>query len=474
MSDITQSQYMSRYSNNYELWAKEILNMSISSDQRSVAEAFKEEKFVAAKSGTGCGKTCLAATKALWFFTTHPEAKVVCTAPTGHQLEDLLFAEMESWIRKIQVPFIRKAINIIKGKIYIEGFKDWFIVGRTIPKDSSDKLGDVLAGFHAPHLFFIIDEASAVPDQVFSGIEGSMLQKNVHCLLVGNPTRSSGYFYDCFHKNAKSWANVTLSSERSPYNDITYIERMKEIHGEESDWFRTKCLGEFPRGGGQIVANYEQIAAAQERWREAKPEDFDGMLVAGLDPSAGRHDSSILTFRKGAYIYEPERINHSDGPDLIPKVISRMKAMGARELYIDYTGLGVILYDLFRRANKSFKVYKVVTNSRASNPEAYRNLRAELYKELSNNFDELCLPCHERYMQELPEIAFLEDKEPIQVIDKPKLKLRLKFSPDFSDSLMVSTYRHFNLGVTYNAHHDTMAFELMNNALATESSFAKI
>jgi hypothetical protein len=335
-------------------------------------------------------------------------------------------------------------------------------------------LGDVLAGFHAPSLLFLVDEASAVPDQVYSGVEGSMLQKNVYCLLVGNPTRANGYFYDCFHKNKSQWAQVTLSSERSPFNDPTYIERMKTIHGEESDWFRTKCLGEFPRGGGQVVANYDQIEEANNRWRDSKPEDHEGIMVAGLDPSAGRNDNSILTFRKGAYIFSPERISHTDGPSLIPKVISRMKTMKAKELYIDYTGLGIILYDLFKRAKKPFKVYKVVSNARANNPEAYKNLRAELYKELSDNFDELYLPYHERYIQELPEIYFLEDKQPMQVVDKPKLKSRLKFSPDFSDSLMVSTYRNFNLGVTADNPCDTMAFTLMNEQLTSESAFAKI
>jgi hypothetical protein len=62
----------------------------------------------------------------------------------------------------------------------------------------------------------------------------------------------------------------------------------------------------------------------------------------------------------------------------------------------------------------------------------------------------------------------------MQVVDKPKLKSRLKFSPDFSDSLMVSTYRHFNLGVTADNPCDTMAFTLMNEKLASESAFAKI
>src|SRR5680860_1132928 len=114
--------YMIRYQDNFELFANEVLGMKISEDQRMITKGLQEEHFVSAKSGTGCGKTAICATVALWFFTTRPEAKVVCTAPTGHQLSDLLFSEIESWVRRIKIPFIKNAINIISGKLYITGY----------------------------------------------------------------------------------------------------------------------------------------------------------------------------------------------------------------------------------------------------------------------------------------------------------------------------------------------------------------
>lgn len=467
--------YMDRYQDNFELWANEVLGMTISEDQRLIVNGLQDFGFVAAKSGTGTGKTAISAATALWFFTTHPESKTVLTAPTGHQLEDLLLAEIESWVRRIKIPFIRNAINIIKGKLYITGRRDWYIVGRTIPKDSKDKLGDVLAGFHAPYLLFIIDEASAVPDAVFAGIEGSMMQKNVKCLLVGNPTRANGYMFDCFNKNKEQWYQVTLSSLRSPFNNMDWIERMKNLHGETSDWFKTKCLGEFPSGAGLVVANYDQIREAADRHEAYDIADIQGMRVAGLDPSAGRNDSSVLTIRQGSYVWMPIRITHKDGPDLLPKVVRLCKAHGVREVYMDYNGIGVILYDLLRKdKTKSFKLYKVVSNARANDPEAYRNLRAELYKQLSDNFDELAIPYHDRFVNELPEISFLEDKTPCQVMDKPQIKSRLGFSPDYSDSLMLSTFRHFNFGQTSSFVYDTVAFEAMNTQLAYSSEFTKI
>jgi len=418
--------------------------------------------------------TTCAATVALWFLTTRVEAKIVCTAPTGHQLEDLLFAEMESWIRRIKFGPMKKAIKVIKDKIYIDGFRDWFIVARTIPKDAKDKLGDVLAGFHAPSLLFIVDEASGVPDPVFAGIEGSMIQKNVFCLLVGNPTRANGFFFDTHNKNKKSWCNVTLSSLNSPFVDQEWVERMKNLYGEDSDWYRTKVLGEFPLGTGSVVATYDQIELAFNRHLVFDKSSIEGTLkVAGLDPGAGHGDLSILTPRQGRYVHKPYRIKHTDTVDLVKKVTDICLNESIRELYVDYIGLGISIFDHLR-VKQGFRTYKVIANARANDPDAYRNVRAELYKQLSDNFDELALPDEDRYVQELPEIPFIPDSRPLQVVEKKQIKNRLGFSPDYSDSLMLSTYRHFDLGREEFIGNPYEAFMQINSNLIKESSFVRI
>jgi len=467
-------QYIKRYKDNYELWMKEVLGATITADQRKLADGLRDRKFVSGKSGTTTGKTAMAATSALHFFTTRPESKVVCTAPTGHQLEDLLFAEMESWIRRIKIPFIRKGIIMIKNKIYIEGYRDWFIVARTIPKDARDKLGDVLAGFHAPSLLFIVDEASGVPDAVFSGIAGSMIQKNVYCLLVGNPTRPNGYFFDTHNKNRDQWCGVTLSSIDSPFTDSEWIDRMRVLYGEESDWFRTKILGDFPLGVGQVVATYEQLREAFTRHKLFDTATLQDIIkVSGLDPAGGKNDSSILTDRQGSYVHPPLRIRHHDTNELVDYVTKHCQTTNVAELYVDYNGIGIAIYDQLK-IKPGFKTFKVIANARANNPQAYRNIRAELAKELSDNFDLLAIADHDRYVQEIPEIAFIPDSEPLQVIEKKKLKDRLGFSPDFFDSLMVSTYRHFDLGRVDFGHGNFAGFEAANSQLIQETSFVKI
>jgi len=464
--------YVERYQNDYPLWCKEMLGMQVTPDQEIADQKFVLDHFISIKSGTTTGKTCYLATKALHFLTCFPESKTVCTAPTGHQLDDLLMAEMQAWSRRIKYDKIRDSINQIQGKIYIEGYRDWYIAARTIPRDSKDKLGDVLAGFHAPYLLFIVDEASGVPDPVFKGLEGSMIQQNVWCVLASNPTRNLGFFFDTHNKNKSQWANITFSSLRSPFVQMEWIDRMRNLHGEDSDFFLTKVMGEFPRGGNELLVTTEELYESFARWKDADPSMIQAPLVAGLDPAAGKNDYSVLTIRKGWYIFKPIRIKHTDTFDLIGKVERLYKEKNIEEIYTDYQGMGIGVYDNLRRVN-GLRVYKVVTSARANDPQAYRNLRAELYCGLRDDFQYMALPDEDRYVQEFGELALIQDKVPAQIVDKREMRNRLGFSTDYIDSLMVSTFRHFNVGQQdYNA--GSSAFYMMNSNLVRESTFAKI
>jgi len=465
-------QYVERYQGDFPLWCQEMLGMNVTPDQKIASEKFVLDHFISIKSGTTTGKTCFLATKCLWFLTCYPESKIVCTAPTGHQLDDLLMAEIQAWSRRIKFDKIRDAINIIQGKVYIEGYRDWYIAARTIPKDSKDKLGDVLAGFHAPYLLFIVDEASGVPDPVFKGLEGSMIQKNVWCVLASNPTRNLGFFFDTHNKNKHQWANITFSSERSPFVKQEWIDRMRDLHGEDSDFYRTKVMGKFPRGGSELLVTVDDLYEAFERWKSADPDQINAPLVAGLDPAGGKHDYSILTPRKGWYIFKPIRIKHSDTFDLVGKLKILYLELKLQELYIDYTGLGVGVFDQVKRLG-GIRAYKVVSSARANDPQAYRNLRAELFCMLRDEFHLLALPDEDRYIQEFGEIAIEQDKHPIQIIDKKVIRNRLGFSPDYADSLMVSIFRHFNIG-QHDYTGNVSAFYEINKNLMRESSFAKI
>src|SRR5436190_17564012 len=65
--------------------------------QRQIVRSVRNNRRTAAPSGHGIGKTFLAACIVLWFLFSFPGAKVLTTAPTWFQVENLLWRE----VRKI-------------------------------------------------------------------------------------------------------------------------------------------------------------------------------------------------------------------------------------------------------------------------------------------------------------------------------------------------------------------------------------
>ena len=55
---------------------------------------------VSVRSGQGVGKTAMEAVVVLWFLSCFPYARVVATAPTRQQLNDVLWSEIAKWQAK--------------------------------------------------------------------------------------------------------------------------------------------------------------------------------------------------------------------------------------------------------------------------------------------------------------------------------------------------------------------------------------
>ena len=57
--------------------------------------------------------------------------------------------------------------------------------------------------------------ASGVDDLIFEVGEGAMSTKGAKTVMTGNPTRTSGYFYEAFNKMAERWSTMKVASSDS-------------------------------------------------------------------------------------------------------------------------------------------------------------------------------------------------------------------------------------------------------------------
>ena len=107
----------------------------------------------------------------LWWLSTRFPAKIAATAPTAHQLEDVLWGEVAKWHRSMVNPFFRDQLEVKNDRVYLKDApNESFAVARTARKEQPE----AFQGFHSDNMLFLVDEASGVEDIIFEVGEGAM------------------------------------------------------------------------------------------------------------------------------------------------------------------------------------------------------------------------------------------------------------------------------------------------------------
>jgi phage terminase large subunit len=284
------------------LFAQEVLGAKPTDQQWQASKAIVKTRRVSIRSGHGTGKSTFMAWCVLWFLACYFPAKVPCTAPTSHQLEDVLWSEIAKWHRKMAETFPALAAQFewSSGAFRMVSAKnESFAVART----SRPERPEALQGFHSEHILFLIDEASGVSDNVFEVAEGALSTDGAFVVMAANPTRQSGYFFDSHHKMRSAWAALHWNGEDSPMVSRTYVENMEKKYGRHSPVFKVRVLGEFV-GAADGVISLELCEAA--RIREVDVVEA-ARIVWGVDVARFGDDSSALAKRRGNWQLEPVR-----------------------------------------------------------------------------------------------------------------------------------------------------------------------
>lgn len=311
------------------------------------------KKRIAVKSGHGIGKTGLESWLILWFLTCHPYARVPCTAPTGHQLDDVLWSEVKKWWNASST--LREMFEWTKSHVFHRILREeWFANAISVSK------ADNLQGMHAQNLMFNLDEASGINRELFSVISGALTMDNNWEFLFGNPLNLEGGFYDAFHKDADNWERFTFSSEDSPIVDQAWLTEMRQKYPRESNTYRVRVLGEFPNeesGDFYIPRSLLEPAVVPGRdVLETHPNgsfEYDlGIDVAryGNDDIAfviSRHDPSH-TENKTVTIVHVEGFNKQPSTFLEGYTIALDAKWHFTNIFIDETGIGGPSYDHLR------------------------------------------------------------------------------------------------------------------------------
>lgn len=430
-------EWLKRYRDNPVLFAREVLDVEPDVWQAEVMMAVASgERRISIRSGHGVGKSTTVAILCIWYLLTRYPVKIVITAPTSAQLFDALFAEIKRWVN-ILPPQVQELLNVKSDRVEIKAAPETgFISARTSRAESPE----ALQGIHADHVLLIADEASGVPEAVFEAAAGSMSGEEASTILLGNPTRSSGFFFDTHNRLKDQWWTRRVSCVDSPRVSTAYVEEMKQRYGEDSNAFRVRVLGEFPLSDDDTVIPMHLIEAAMAR---DLVEDERAPAIWALDVARFGTDRSALAKRRGQVITEIKRWSGLDLMQLTGAVVAEYQAQPTHlrpvEILVDSIGLGSGVVDRLRELKLPCRGVNV--SESPSMKGTYQNLRAELWFATKAWLEQRgCrLPRDEDLMAELagPRFKFSSSGK-LQVESKDDMRRRGLRSPDLADAVCMT------------------------------------
>lgn len=406
----------------------------------AVEKAINNQSFkrIAIKSGHGIGKSTTLAWLILWFLFTHLDAQIPCTAPTENQMYDVLWKEIAKWLKLMPVQ-IQGLYDWSNTYIRIqERPETWFARAKTARKEAPE----ALAGVHGDYVMFVIDEASGVPEEIFNTAEGALTNKDILVIMISNPTRLIGYFYEAFHKDGKNWQQLSFNSEQSPIVDREFVQRITEKHGENSDEYKIRVMGEFPSEEGIDEKGFVNLFTTDEI--KFTQDSRYVLTTMGIDPSGEGQDETAWAVRddfKGG-IVGTERTSNSKS--IAEKTLTLMEkyVSKAEDVFIDNFGVGANVAQEIALTPFAYKVNGLNVGDKAKE-ELYLNIRAEAYYAIKSWFrkggslvDE---PINHKLKEELLAVKFKRNLQgKIQIMSKQEMQKQGIASPNKADAFMLT------------------------------------
>jgi hypothetical protein len=390
---------------------------------------------LAVRSGHGVGKGCMAAWTLTWFANTRAPFKAAVTAPSAPQLFDVLVPETQKWFNRLPDAW-RGLWDITSDHIRLKADPECFITFRT----SRPEQPEAMAGLHSQHVLLVADEASGIDEAVYEAAGGSMSTPGAITLLIGNPTRSTGYFWRVHAIERDRWHCMVVSSADSPRVSRDYVDEMARRYGEQSNAYRIRVLGQFPTTDDDTLISAELVDSAVAR---DVPIDPAAPELWGLDVARFGSDASVLIKRRGYVVTEmPRRWRNIDTMQLAGAVKAEYDIAGTHKpklIVIDSIGIGAGVVD--RLHEQGLPVLGVNVGEQPSTKDRFVRLRDELAFKLKEWLaTRRCrLPKDDQLRDDLcaPRFTFTSDAK-LQVESKDRMRARGLPSPDSFDALALT------------------------------------
>lgn len=341
---VTEAEIVERCVADRVFFAEAVLGCILEDWQYDVLKSLDDgDTRVSIRSGNGAGKTCLLAIIVLHYLLFRNDVKIPVTAPASSQLKDGLIPETHKWMRKLP-DFLSSQIDTTQDRIVRrDSPANNFISFRTARKEQPE----ALQGIHADFVLCAVDEASGVPDAVYEAAQGTMSTPGAIFIMISNPTRLSGYFYNSHHRNKTEWRRFHVTSFDTSRVDQSFVDQIEKTYGEHSDQYRVKVMGDFPTKEEEALIARDSVSSAFLRDIVCTGSD----VIMGVDVGRGG-DVSALCLRKGNWAYGFMSQNYSDVMQTVGWVKDCYDKLQPHErptaIHVDSIGIGAGVADRLR------------------------------------------------------------------------------------------------------------------------------
>ncbi len=348
--------------------------------QKLVMISVRDNQRTAVRACHGPGKTFLAAVINKWWMATRGYPRARFTANTEKQVMSILWSELA------------KVHRMSKDKELYEWTKTGYFL-----KDApdvhwsqaiawSENNSEAFAGLHAPNVLYGFDEASAIVDVIWEVSQGAMTNPEARWFVMGNPTRNTGKFYECFGKNKwvegsddpSLWHCFTISAFDSPRVSPEYIKTIEREYGKDSDPYRVRVLGLPPMQATQQFIPVDLFDSALINAGIFAPHN---PKIFGVDVARFGEDDSIGRMRRGNLTKRVFKLHGQDTMQIAGAVLHELnEAKKLSDPYdavcVDDVGVGGGVTDRLREQGVTVLAVNAGMGARRLD---CKNMRAELW-----------------------------------------------------------------------------------------------
>ena len=333
-------------------YGRMILGLDIFPKQEVILEAINRFPRTAIAGCNSSGKTFSVVVDVMWLLTVEDRIAILQIAPTESQSKGIFWREM----RRLYTgsPLARQLLGNAEMRSSSFEVDENRYCMTVAPGDNMN-----IRGFHDTKMLFIMDEGNGINASYFDSIEGIGASGEMTQVMLGNPTESSGIYYDAFEDDDLGWHQIYISCFDSP--NITSLQVPPEFN-QMSD-----APGEIDDEGRRKVAYLTHLRHQYLAKRDRMPDsEIEELQI--LRDNETIHQTSRMFVADGYYNWarksDPSWFSRVLGvfpPESEHQLFSRTVLDHANELCVWEDGAGVMCFgvDPAGMGQNEFVVYGV-------------------------------------------------------------------------------------------------------------------